>query len=315
MKLIDMHCDSMGEVFLHPEQNILNKGGHLDLSMIKDVGGTVQFFALFMYRKCIEEYGAYDLFHKMYDTYCKQMELNRDYVLPVLKAADIEKNAEARKISSLLTIEDGVFLDGHIERVDEAYEKGVRLITLLWNFENSLGFPSSDDPAEHMRGLKPFGIEAVERMNELGIIVDVSHSSEGGFYDVAKYSKKPFIASHSCARALCGHRRNLTDDQLKVLGEKGGVAGINFYGCFLQDDCEYPTVELIMKHMRYMIDKAGIESVGFGSDFDGIDSAGELENYTGFKKIIAAMEKEYTDDQIEKICYGNAMRVIKEVIG
>ena len=85
MKLIDMHCDSMGEVFLHPEQNILNKGGHLDLSMIKDVGGTVQFFALFMYRKCIEEYGAYDLFHKMYDTYCKQMELNKDYVLPTSK--------------------------------------------------------------------------------------------------------------------------------------------------------------------------------------------------------------------------------------
>lgn len=315
MKLIDMHCDSMGEVFLHPEQNILNKGGHLDLEMIEKVGGTVQFFALFMYRDCIEKYGAYDLFHRMYDTYVKQMELNREHVLPVLKAEDIEKNEKAGKISSLLTVEDGVFLDGHIERVDEAYEKGVRLITLLWNFENSLGYPSSDDPEEHMRGLKSFGIEAVERMNDLGIIVDLSHSSEGVFYDVAKYSKKPFIASHSCARALCGHRRNLTDGQLKTLGEKGGVAGINFYGCFLEDDCDYPTVDLIMKHMRYMTDKAGIESVGFGSDFDGIESAGELENYLGFKKIIAAMEKEYTDDEIDKICYSNAMRVIKEVIG
>lgn len=315
MKLIDMHCDSMGEVFLHPEQNILNKGGHLDLEMIEKVGGTVQFFALFMYRDCIEKYGAYDLFHRMYDTYVQQMELNREHVLPVLKAEDIEKNEKAGKISSLLTVEDGVFLDGHIERVDEAYEKGVRLITLLWNFENSLGYPSSDDPEEHMMGLKPFGIEAVERMNDLGIIVDLSHSSEGVFYDVAKYSKKPFIASHSCARALCGHRRNLTDGQLKTLGEKGGVAGINFYGCFLEDDCDYPTVDLIMKHMRHMTDKAGIESVGFGSDFDGIESAGELENYLGFKKIIAAMEKEYTDDEIDKICYSNAMRVIKEVIG
>lgn len=315
MKLIDMHCDSMGEVFLHPEQNILDKGGHLDLQMIEKVGGTVQFFALFLYRACIEKYGPYDLFHRMCDTYAKQMEMNRKHVLPVFKAEDIYKNEKAGKISSLLTVEDGVFLEGRIERVDEAFDKGVRLITLMWNFENSLGFPSSDDHDQHMKGLKPFGIEAVERMNRLGIIVDVSHSSEGGFYDVAKHSKKPFVASHSCARALCSHRRNLTDDQLKVLGEKGGVAGINFCGEFLEDGREHPTVELIMKHMRYMVAKAGIESVGFGSDFDGIESVGELENYTGFNKILAAMEKEYTDDEIEKICYGNALRVIKDVIG
>ena len=123
-----------------------------------------------------------------------------------------------------------------------------------------------------MRGLKPFGIEVVEKMNELGMIVDVSHLSEGGFYDVAKYSKKPFVASHSCARALCNHRRNLTDDQLKTLGNAGGVVGINFERSFLKEGSEHATFDQIIQHLEYMKDKAGIDAIGFGSDFDGIET-------------------------------------------
>lgn len=192
---------------------------------------------------------------------------------------------------------------------------GVRLITLLWNFENAVGYPSSDDSAEHLRGLKPFGIEAVEKMNQLGMIIDVSHMNEGGFYDVAKYSKAPFIASHSCACALCSHQRNLTDDQLKILGNAGGIAGVNFCGAFLRDGEEAPKIDWIIQHLLYMKDKAGIDAIGFGSDFDGIDDNGELVDYSGFTPLLVRMEKHFTDDEIDKITHLNALRVIRDVTG
>ena len=166
-----------------------------------------------------------------------------------------------------------------------------------------------------MRGLKPFGEEVVAKMNELGMIIDTSHLSEGGFYDVAKLSKQPFVASHSCARALCNHRRNLTDDQLKTLGNAGGVVGVNFYNYFLKEDSEYATIEQIIDHLVYMKDKAGIDALGFGSDFDGIEDNGELVNYSGFTRLLSAMEKKFTDDEIDKICSLNALRIIKDVTG
>jgi len=139
------------------------------------------------------------------------MAANSDHIRQVFCMDDIRRNINEGKISSMLTIEDGVTLDGNLCNLDDYYQKGVRMIVLTWNGENSIGFPNSADADLHLLGLKPFGIEVVRRMGELGMIVDISHLSEGGFYDVAKYSSKPFIASHSCARALCSHQRNLTD--------------------------------------------------------------------------------------------------------
>jgi membrane dipeptidase len=243
------------------------------------------------------------------------MEENKEVIRPVYSVSDIEKNRQEGMLSAFLTVEDGVFLDGKMERLEEAYEKGVRLLTLMWNFENSLGFPCKDDAQEHQKGLKPFGIQVVERMNQLGMIVDVSHMSEGGFYDVAKYSKKPFVASHSCARALCNHRRNLTDDQLKTLGNAGGVVGVNFERSFLKEGSNRATFDQIISHLLYMKDKAGIEALGFGSDFDGIEDNGELVNYSGFTPLLEQMEKHFTDDEIDLICNGNVLRLMKDVIG
>ena len=257
----------------------------------------------------------YDILKGIYAYYTKVMEDNRDAIKPVFSVQDIEKKQRGWYFICFLTVEDGVFIDGKMERVEEVYDMGVRLLTLLWGYENSVGYPCSDDPEIHQKGLKPFGIEVVERMNELGMIIDVSHMSEGGFYDVAKYSKKPFVASHSCARALCNNKRNLTDDQLKTLGNTGGMVGINFECSFLQEGSEHATIEQIIQHLAYMKNKAGIEAIGFGSDFDGIDDNGELVNYSGFSRLLAEMEKTFTYDEIDKICSLNALRVIKDVIG
>lgn len=315
MKIVDMHCDTLIEAWRHPEENFVTGKRSVNLTLLKENQSLAQFFAIYLSRREMKTMDPYDLFHAVYGYYINMLEENKDKIRPVYSAADIERNRQAGLLSSFLTIEDGVFLDGKVERVQEVYDKGVRLITLLWNFENSTGYPCSDDPKAHLLGLKPFGIEVVEKMNELGMIVDTSHMSEGGFYDVAKYSKKPFVASHSCAKALCGHKRNLTDNQLKTLGNLGGVVGVNFECSFLKEGSERATFDQIAEHLKYMKDKAGIQSVGFGSDFDGIDDNGELVDYSGFTPLLERLQKDFTDDEIDLISGGNVLRLMKDVIG
>ena len=315
MRIIDMHCDTLIEGWRKPERSFYDGDTSINLKLLKENGSLLQFFAMYLSRNEMKTMDSYDILKGIYGYYQTQMEKYSDIIKPVYSAQDVLENEKKGLLSSLLTVEDGVFIDGKIERVQEVYDMGVRLITLMWNFENSVGFPCSDDPEAHLKGLKPFGIEVVEKMNELGIIIDVSHMSEGGFYDVARYSKKPFVASHSCARALCNHRRNLTDDQLSTIGNAGGIVGVNFECSFLKEGSNCATYDQIIEHLLYMRDKAGIDAVGFGSDFDGIDDNGELVNYSGFKTLLERMEGKFTYDEIDKICRGNALRVIKDVIG
>ena len=215
----------------------------------------------------------------------------------------------------MLTLEDAVCLDGDIGRVSGLYERGVRMVTLTWNYENSLAYPNSEDPALHNKGLKEFGFEVIDKMAELGMIVDVSHLSEGGFYDVAKANRKPFVASHSCARALCEHSRNLTDAQLHTLGDTGSVCGINFYSMFLEQESEYSRNELILRHMEHVANKAGIEAVALGSDFDGITCELEMQDYSGMAKLSELVAARFGYDDAERILNKNALRVFREVIG
>ena len=205
--------------------------------------------------------------------------------------------------------------EGKAERLDEFYKKGVRLMSLTWNYENSVAYPNSDDPEIMKKGLKPFGIETVERMNEMGMIVDISHLSDGGIYDVFKYTKKPIVASHSNARGCCNHRRNLTDDMLRLLGENGGLTGLNYCAPFMSAEAEknnLTTCEDIVRQALYIKNKAGIDALAFGSDFDGIGNELDFGDYSGMPKVIEALEKHFTPDEIDKICWKNAYRVIGE---
>ena len=316
--IFDLHCDTI--LSLYTENKTLTTwDGHINLSKLQSCGCGVQSFALFLAtndaaaeHNIAEE--PYVLFNNMYSVFQREMKDNSAFISQVRCYEDIRRNLAAGKLSALLTLEDCVLLDGKPERIDELFEKGVRIAALTWNYENSVGFPNSDDPDAHRKGLKKFGFETVERMNELGIIVDVSHLSEGGFYDVAKASQKPFIASHSCARALCDHSRNLTDAQLHTLGEHGGVCGVNFLSYFLVKDSKHTKNSDIVRHMDHIRDKAGIEAVALGSDFDGIDCTLEFGDYAGLPKLIDAMSAKFTDDEIELICGKNALRVFKECV-
>lgn len=315
MKIIDFHCDTILEAWRHPEKSFYNGDFSINIEKMKKGGALAQFFAMWLSSKENKSKGPFDIVKSMLSRYEEILNAFSDDLAPATCLADIEKNASEGKISSILTIEDGVFVENDIERVKYVYDKGVRLITLLWNYENTIGFPNNDNPIVHQKGLKPFGIDVVKYMNELGILVDVSHLSEGGFYDVARYSSKPFVASHSCARALCNHRRNLTDDQLRILGGKGGFVGVNFERSFLQEGSEGATFEQIRDHLLYMKNKAGMEAIGFGSDFDGIETNGELVDYTGFPRLIEYLEDSFTDDEIDMMCNLNAKRIIKDVLG
>ncbi len=314
MKIIDLHCDTLLECWKHKDQGLKDGPTAINIEKLREGGSLAQCFAMYLPWKSMN-IGPYEILKGVYETYKEQMELNKDAIRPALSVSDIEKNAADGMLSSILTIEDGAFLENKIERLDEAYEMGVRMIGLIWNHENCLAYPNNRDKAAHERGLKVFGMDVIERMNELGMVIDCSHLNEGGFFDVAKLSKKPFMASHSCARALCDHPRNLSDEQLHVLGEKGGVVGINFYGAFLNESGDAASFDRIIEHLKYMKDKAGIDAIALGSDFDGIDDNGELVDFTGYVPLMDKMSKHFSDDEIEKISHLNAMRVFRENIG
>lgn len=320
--LVDLHCDTL--MGCYRGMPLAKNDGHIDMEKLQKGGALAQFFAIFVptgdsaRRNGITE-GPYEYFQTTYQAYLREMELNKADIAPALCYADIEKNMAADKISSILTIEDGgsVF-DGKMERLEEAYQKGVRLITLTWFYENCIGFPCSKDRPELMDlGLKPFGVDVVRRMNELGMIVDVSHLSDGGFWDVVKYSSKPFVASHSCCRALAGHPRDLSDEMLRALAGKGGIIGVNFCTNFLvEGGAPLSKIDDVVRHLKHMVNVAGEDTPAFGSDFDGIGDDLEWKDYAGMPLIVDALGKAgLTSRQIDKICRENALRLVKEVIG
>lgn len=321
MRFVDMHCDTVVCQVMRDEANKSirsNPKGELDLLRLKEAGGLLQCFALYIeplkgiHTHIGEDKDEWDFFLAAADCYDRQMAANADIARPVYKYADIEKNISEGIISGMLTVEDGIPLHGKLERLDVMYERGVRLITVTHNLENSLGYPNYIDPE---KGLKPFGIEAIRRMNELGIIIDTAHLSDGGFWDVVKHTTKPFVASHSNARELCGVMRNLTDDMLKAVADKGGAVGLNFASDFLVKGTHETYCADIVRHARYIADKAGVDTVALGSDFDGIDSWLEFKDCTGFVMIEEALKAAFTADEIDKITHKNALRVIKENIG
>ena len=321
MKFIDLHCDTFDVIARSGGKKGLRNGDcAINIEKMRQAGTMVQFFA--MYIRCHTRLAAvgmttppYEYFYWAYDCYCKELAANADAIAPAFCYADILRNQEKGMISSMLSIEDAVSLEGKIERVDEFYGKGVRMMSLTWNWENSLAYPQSNDPADMQLGLKPFGIDAVRRMEELGIIVDVSHLSDGGFWDVAKHTRAPFVASHSCCRALCDEGRNLTDEMLRVVGDRGGVCGINFYSGFLNKGSKYTAVEDVVRHARHVANVAGVDAVALGSDFDGVGNEMEFRDCAGMPMIAEGLRKYFTDDEVEKICWSNSLRVIREVVG
>lgn len=319
-KIIDLHCDTI--MRFYEGNHFDGMDAHINREKIQKANSFAQCFAIFVPTfDAASNHGIMDgpndYLEKAYAAFLQELALNKDILRQARTVEELEQNEKEDMINAILTIEDGVTLDGNLANVDHYREMGVRMVALTWNYENTLGFPNHADPERHKMGLKPFGIEAVRYMNECGIVVDVSHLSEGGFWDVVKYSDKPFVASHSCCRSLCDHSRNLTDEQLRAVAEKGGVVGVNFCTGFLRQGAILGALattkyEEVAEHLQHMKKVAGIETLAFGSDFDGISCKMEWGDISGMPSLVDYLSKTFTDDEIEKICYQNALRVFSE---
>ena len=250
----------------------------------------------------------------------KELKLHKDEIAFAGSFADMKKNEAEGKISAFLTIEDGRCVRGKLENLKELYEEGIRLVTLTWNYDNCFGRANYKDAVFGSRGsgLSPFGKEAVSYMNDLGMMVDVSHLSDEGFYDVAQVSRKPFVASHSNARALAGCSRNMSDEMIRLLAEKGGVMGLNFAPGFLDADfsCKESRISDMAAHARYIVDCGGEGVLALGSDLDGISGNLEIDSPDKMELLWDALKRTgFTERQMELVMRENASRAIRDTLG
>jgi membrane dipeptidase len=313
MSVIDFHCDTIMKLMDKSQDfNLRENNFCVDILKLKRAKSYAQFFALFIELDMVEDPLEYCLL--MVDKFYEQIEKNSNDIALATNYQELMDNMSKGLISAFLTIEEGAVLKGKIQQLKNFYRLGVRLITLTWNFPNEIGFPNINE-ADRNKGLTPFGLEVVREMNTLGMIIDVSHLSDGGFYDVAKNSQKPFVASHSNARVISNHPRNLTDDMIRTLALSGGVMGINFEKHFLGHNDLSRTCDMLA-HIRHIKNIGGIDCISLGTDFDGISSKGlEIKNIGEIDKLSRALSKNnFSEEEIEKIFYKNALRVIKEVL-
>lgn len=328
MKAADMHCDTMCELMKGDAKGSFRKNMlHIDLEKLKEGDYLLQNFAMFVnkreyndcHKRCIE----------MLSYWKRICSENSDVIGEAVCTADIINNYKNGRISAMLTVEEGECCNGTPEGLKELYDYGVRMMTITWNYANLLGYPAAPRcpvtgkrlAPDFTKGLTEKGRIIAEEMQRIGIIIDVSHLSDRGFYDIAEISRKnkiPFAASHSNARKLMNNPRNLTDDMIKSIGELGGVIGINFYPPFLleKNPSKDRQLECLILHMRHMINKGGIDCVGLGTDFDGIDGELAVDNAGKMQKLYDALRKSgFSELEAEHIFRKNVLRLYREVLG
>lgn len=314
---MDLHCDTI--TMLQKHETLERSHCKVSLENLKTSRTLVQCFAIFIptgyFPGPFRDFLVEKQVNRIYGNFLRMLETYPQEIVPVRSFSDVERCRQQGGVGALLTLEDGGILGKDLLRVEKFYRMGVRLVTLTWNSVNPIGYPQSRKPKEMQKGLKPFGFEVVEELERLGIAVDVSHLSDGGFWDVIRHGKKPPLASHSCARALRNHPRNLTDEMIRALAEKGGIVGINFCPAFL---AEYRDnrVEDIVRHMCHIYRVGGEDVLALGSDFDGIGGKNEVADPADCEKLLEPLRKAgFSERMLEKIWHGNAETYFREVLG
>lgn len=311
MIIVDAHCDTITTI-METDEKLRENKGHIDLSRLKQYDSFVQFFAAFISPKHAKMGAlcrAIDIIDRLY----REIENNKDDIMLCRNYNDIMKATQSKKVAAVLTIEGGDALEGSISALRMLYELGVRAITLTWNYRNQIADGVADSSTGG--GLTPFGKEVVNEMNRLGMIVDVSHLSEAGFWDVINTTTKTIIASHSNSKKICGHRRNLTDEQLLALKKNGGVTGINLCPEFIYSEGK-TTMKHVLDHIEHIVALTGEDTLGLGADYDGIDETPQgLEGVQCINDLLNELLKlNYSETLVNKIAGENFLRVIKGVL-
>ncbi|EEI91075.1 renal dipeptidase family protein [Sphingobacterium spiritivorum ATCC 33300] len=326
--------------------------GHTDLPRLKEGGVDVQVFAVWSDDKNWKK-GAFKHANDQIDALEKMISGNSDQIELAKSSKDIDVILNKGKIAAVIGVEGGNMIESKIENLEKLYDRGVRYLTLTWNYNlpwvtaAAIEVKTSSDKG---KGLTAHGKDIIRRMNELGMMVDLSHGGEKTFYDVIATSTKPILVSHSNAYALMPHYRNLKDEQLEALKKNGGVIGVNFYSGFLdptytervkklyrkhfgdkgnyqlsptrqyeklpkklQQEANAPMSRLL-EHINYLVKKVGIDHVAIGSDYDGIESPPrELEDVSKFPLFTKALlEQGYSKQDVGKIMGGNFLRLLRE---
>ena len=308
--MIDLHCDTIMQLLDHPDSGDLYRNTwKIDIEKLQKAHSKVQDFALFInLGETNDLYGRYEEMRNLCTT---QIHLYGEHIQHVLSYQDVESVYESGKIGALMSIEEGGVLGGDLDKLKQAYQDGVRLITLTWNYPNGLGEPHC---GEQHKKLTPKGIEFVEAMQDLGIIVDCSHLNDAGTEQLGDILDVPFVASHSNAREVTAHTRNLPDNLIKLIANKGGVIGLNFAQSFLGTS-PVSRIEDIVKHGLYLINKGGEDVVALGTDFDGIKPNTEIKDASEMYRLYDAFkEAGLSVEQCEKLFWKNADRLLKEIL-
>ena len=308
--MIDLHCDTIMQLLNHPDSGDLYRNTwKIDIEKLQKAHSKVQDFALFInLGETNDPYGRYEEMRNLCTT---QIHLYGEHIQHVLSYQDVESVYESGKIGALMSIEEGGVLGGDLDKLKQAYQDGVRLITLTWNYPNGLGEPHC---GEQHKKLTPKGIEFVEAMQDLGIIVDCSHLNDAGTEQLGDILDVPFVASHSNAREVTAHTRNLPDNLIKLIANKGGVIGLNFAQSFLGTS-PVSRIDDIVKHGLYLINKGGEDVVALGTDFDGIKPNTEIKDASEMYRLYDAFkEAGLSVEQCEKLFWKNADRLLKEIL-
>lgn len=328
---------------------------HSDLARLQEGGVDIQLFSIFCGG---EQAKPYAWANREIDSVYEWAQRNPKRMMMVYDSKELGVAVKKHKLGAMLGMEGGHMIEDNLDKLDSLYKRGVRYMTLTWNNSPSWATSALDETTnQHLphKGLTDFGKKVVQRMNELGMIVDLSHTGEQTFWDAIATSQKPVIASHSSVFQLCPHRRNLKDDQIRAIGKNGGVIHLNFYAGFIDSNYERrssafmaahqpeidslvasgtqsdyarfmvaekytgdvnglrPSIELLMDHLDYIVRMIGVDHVGLGSDFDGIEAPPrELNGVEDFPLVTEAMLKRgYSPKDIRKILGENFIRVLK----
>lgn len=345
--VIDTHADTPGRF---TDENFDPAGdagkGHWDLNKVRQANLGAEFFSIWVDPKKYQgKYAirALDMMDSVYETARK----HPDRMMMSYSVADIERAHQQKKLAALMGLEGGHAIENDIRLLRTFYRLGVRYMTLTWANTNEWADSSGDiekTDIQHHNGLTAFGKQVVQEMNRLGMIVDVSHVADKTFWDVIAETRAPIIASHSSARAITNHARNMTDDMLRAVAKNGGVVQVNFNCGFIdqnyldafnswnkermekgQKDATFsteqtppiarPPFKSLIDHFDHIAKVAGVDHVGIGSDFDGVDCLPQgIDSVADLPKITQAMlDRGYTPADLKKMLGGNMLRVFGEV--
>ena len=315
MFICDCHCDTLTELY-NKNASLYENEQHFDIKRQIALGGGLQFCAIYVPTEVFRYQGGLRYTLCLLDKYNQEIKKLQENGIDVLQVRTTEDagNVLRHKAATLLAIEEGGAIDGSLEALRCLYELGVRAMTLTWSNRNDIADGINEEATGS--GLTLFGKQVVEEMNRLGMLVDVSHISTAGFWSVIETSTKPIIATHSNAKSLCSHPRNLNDEQIKALAQNGGLAGITFAGQFLEEDWRNACIESVYKHIDYMLNLIGNDDhIGFGSDFDGISHPPyNIQGVQDYKPLIEYLSKYYSDETINKITHQNVINLLQKVL-